>query len=95
MSVCKLVRRASSIFPQKAGAQSHETVGFLFFCLAWHPLQKQITESGSFVVEQWARYPEVAGSIPAHIQLIKNFQVIWEKHCKLLLKINLPYTNPG
>ena len=33
------------------------------------------TESGSSVVEQWARYPEVAGSIPAQNQLFKNSQI--------------------
>ena len=32
------------------------------------------TESGSSVIEQWARYPEVAGSIHAQTQLFKNFQ---------------------
>ena len=47
------------------------------------------TESGSSVVEQWARYPEVAGSIPAQIQLFKMFQISWECHCNALLKKTL------
>ena len=37
-------------------------------------------ESGSSVAEQWARYPEVASSIPAQTQLFKNFQISWECH---------------
>ena len=37
------------------------------------------TESDSSVIEQWARYPEVAGSIPAQIQLFKNFQISWPR----------------
>ena len=56
------------------------------------------TESGSSVVEQWARYPEVAGSIPAQIQLFKNFQISWECHCNALLKKHFtlcrPWMNP-
>ena len=56
------------------------------------------TESGSSVVEQWARYPEVAGSIPAQIQLFKNFQISWECHCNALLKKHFtlyrPWVNP-
>ena len=43
------------------------------------------TEFGSSVVEQWARYPEVAGSIPAQAQLFKNLQFVWECHCNALI----------
>ena len=30
------------------------------------------------VEEQWAIYPEVAGSNPAQTQLFKHFQISWE-----------------
>ena len=39
--------------------------------------------------------PGVLGSIPAHTQLFKNFQIRWEWHCNELLKNNLPYTDLG
>ena len=35
-------------------------------------------KSGSLVVEQWARYPEVAGSIPTHTQPVDNSQISQE-----------------
>ena len=34
------------------------------------------TASGSSVVEHWAIYPEVAGSISAQTQLFKNFKLV-------------------
>ena len=33
--------------------------------------------TGSSVVEQWARYPEVAGSIPDSFKFSSTFKLIW------------------
>ena len=41
----------------------------------------------SSVVEQWARYPEVAGSIPAQFQLFINFQISWASELTMIVNI--------
>ena len=35
------------------------------------------TVTGSLVIEQWAGYPKVAGSIPVYLNLFINFQISW------------------
>ena len=42
---------------------------------------------GNSVVEQWARYPEVAGSISAHFQRFINFQISWVSELTMIVSI--------
>ena len=52
------------------------------------------TESDSSVIEQWARYPEVAGSIPAQIQLFKNFQISWPRPVQSIQSVQSSQSSP-
>ena len=47
------------------------------FYKAWRCTGTQFNATCSSVVEQWDRYTEVVGSIPAQFQLIINFQISW------------------
>ena len=44
--------------------------------------------TGSSVVEQWARYPEVAGSILAQFQLFINFKTSWASELTMIVNIS-------
>ena len=46
----------------------------------WTHRHTLLNATGSSVVEQWAEYPEVAGSIPARFQLFINVGGISEKN---------------
>ena len=39
------------------------------------------------MVEQWAKYPEVAGLIPALFKLFINFQISWATDLTMIVNI--------
>ena len=45
--------------------------------------------SGTSVVEQWARYPEVAGSIPTKFQHFINFQISLASELTMIVNIDI------
>ena len=47
--------------------------------------------TGSSVVKQCDRYPEVAGSIPAQFQLYFNFQISWASELTMIVYMHLIY----
>ena len=81
----------SVIFGGVIGYSGDDINKFLWMVRIAEGEHPQVSNS---VVEQYARYSEVTGSIPAQTQLVQNFQ-IFRNDIAMHLQNNLPCTEPG
>ena len=55
--------------------------------------QPPVSVTGSSVVEQWARYPEIKKLIPAQLQLFINFQIIAASELTMIVYVKIDEKN--